>query len=282
MLNHLIRNTDCMMKNRVVGLLSAVVLSAMFSVRVGAFVVGGINYEVLNDTSVAVISLLEGHYEGHVVIPEHIRHGGTTYTVTTIKSLAFCECTEMLSIQFPATLTSIGGYTFEQCTGLRKLVFPDALETIGGYAFNECACLEEVHFGRGLKTLGNESFSNCLSLRAAVLPDGLKSVGHYAFAGCRSLQEAILPPSVIALGRYAFYGCPRLARVVLPASLHRFQEGTFQGCTTLQAVQVPYRRPLEVISNTFDAARVTIHVPSGCREAYEKAPVWKDFRVLEE
>ena len=246
------------------------------------FTASGVRYERKTDNTVAVVALLDGHYEGHVAIPPQVKHEGRVYDVTAIGMLAFCECTDLQSIAFPSTVTSIGSYAFEQCTGLRQLTFPDALATIGSYAFNECASLEEVHFGRGMKIIGEESFANCLRLRSILIPDSVKTIGHYAFSGCRSLRWVSLGQSLTTIGRYAFHGCVSLAEVTLPAALVWLREGAFQGCHHLQLVCTLSAKPQAITLATFGPQRPLVRIPAGSKAAYEAAEVWNTFSLQEE
>ena len=54
-------------------------------------------------------------YSGNVVIPESVTYDGNTYSVTSIGSNAFYECTGLTSITIPNSVTSIGDDAFYDC-----------------------------------------------------------------------------------------------------------------------------------------------------------------------
>ena len=64
-------------------------------------------------------------YSGNVVIPESVTYDGKTYSVTSIGSAAFWECTGLTSVTIPNSVTSIGNYVFYACRGLESVYIFD-------------------------------------------------------------------------------------------------------------------------------------------------------------
>ena len=56
-----------------------------------------------------------GTYKGDIVIPSQITYEGTTYTVTTIGTIAFYNCQELQSVSIPSSVTQISDEAFEAC-----------------------------------------------------------------------------------------------------------------------------------------------------------------------
>ena len=59
-----------------------------------------------------------GNYTGSVNIPSSVTYSGKTYSVTSIGSSAFNNCSSLTSITIPNSVTSIYGSAFYNCSGL--------------------------------------------------------------------------------------------------------------------------------------------------------------------
>ena len=55
---------------------------------------------------------------GDIVIPSNITYKGTTYSVTSIGSYAFQDCSSLTSIEIPSSVTYIGNRAFYNCSSL--------------------------------------------------------------------------------------------------------------------------------------------------------------------
>ena len=60
-------------------------------------------------------SSYSNRYSGNVVIPETVIYNGNTYSVTSIASSAFSECSGLTSVTIPEGVTSIGSSAFSGC-----------------------------------------------------------------------------------------------------------------------------------------------------------------------
>ena len=77
-------------------------------------------------------------YTGVVNIPSSVTYDGKTYSVTSIGSYAFYNCSGLTSITIPNSVTSIGNYAFKGCSGLTSITIPNSVTTIGYDAFRGC------------------------------------------------------------------------------------------------------------------------------------------------
>ena len=76
-------------------------------------------------------------YSGDVVIPETVTFNGLTYyTVTSIGSYAFYNCSKLKSVTIPNSVTNIGIGAFSGCSGLTSVTIPNSVTSIGNSAFN--------------------------------------------------------------------------------------------------------------------------------------------------
>lgn len=72
-----------------------------------------------NNTELAVT---DGTYSGHVVIPSQVTFGGSTYSVTKIREMAFWGCGGLTSVSIPNSVTSIGRNAFQYCSDLTFII----------------------------------------------------------------------------------------------------------------------------------------------------------------
>ena len=101
--------------------------------------IDGINYELISKARQAtVIKKSSGKYFGEVVIPESVEHEGAAYSVTSIGSSAFRDCSGLTSVNIPNSVTSIGDYAFSGCSGLTSVTIPNSVTSIRAWAFQAC------------------------------------------------------------------------------------------------------------------------------------------------
>ena len=121
-------------------------------------------------------------------------------SVTEIEGRAFCDCRKLSSIQntsaktegreghlqLPKMLTHIKTLAFENCTQLTSVEFPDGLLEIEAKAFKGCTQLTSVNFPDGLLEIGRGAFEGC-PLKSVTLPPSVKKSHKCAFVGCNEI-----------------------------------------------------------------------------------------------
>ena len=237
-------------------------------------------------------SFIVWKYEGtavDVVIPSGIRSGGTYLPVTVIGYGAF-NWMDIESITIPETVTSIREIAFYNCTALTTVTFTGTsqLETIGVQAFNGSG-LTDIEIPASVTSIGNSAFANCKDLTDVAfeapstletigssvfnnsglteieIPASVISIGDYAFANCKDLEEVtftgtsqletignqafnnsglteiVIPASVTSIGISAFNGCEDLTDVTFeaPSTLETIGSSAFLGCTGVTAIEIP-------------------------------------------
>ena len=121
-----------------------------------------LKYYVDYSTSIECEVYRGQNVSGNVEIPETaIDSNGKSYSVTSIGSSAFDECTSLTSVSIPNSVTSIGSSALYGCTGLTSVTIPNSVTEIGTSAFNGCSRLTSV-----------------------TIPNSVTSIGDYAFFGC--------------------------------------------------------------------------------------------------
>lgn len=188
-----------------------------------------------NNPKWALITKYKGT-DTKIIIPEKI----DGYTVKTLSTYVFKECTKLTHVYLPMGV-NVSGQTFAECRSLEAievapdhesyvsengvlynydkttlLAYPNALEgeftipetvlTIGGYAFSGAYRLTKVNMYNTLSAISEGAFLECDGLEYIRLSDCLKVLGKKALAGCDSLREIHLPASLTIIGEDAVLG----------------------------------------------------------------------------
>ena len=137
----------------------------------------------------------------HVVIPDRVK---------VIKSRAFHNCENLVTIEFgknieridgesfvnckvdqlllPTKLQEIEWYAFCNCVYLTSLTIPDSVTHLGYNCFNRCSSLVSVSLGNGIEYLGGDTFANCKALRLVETGAKFRDYSPDAFRGSENVQ----------------------------------------------------------------------------------------------
>lgn len=228
-----------------------------------------------------------GTYKGDIVIPSQITYEGTTYTVTTIGTIAFYNCQELHSVSIPNSVTQISDEAFGQ-SGIKSINIPESVTTIGRDAFHACKYLERISLPQKIEDIGNSAFSECSSLTSVQLPEGLFQLSNELFSYCSNLKSIIIPEGPATIWFSVFRGCINLESVTLPASVQKMFGGAFLDCPSLTKIYSLNPEAPEISSKSdevFDESvmqNATLYVPKGSKESYSKADYWNRFVHIEE
>ena len=177
----------------------------------------GLDYYPLDDGTLGV-KVGKAQYLSIIVIPEEYEG----IKVTQILDNAFSHCSNLTSIEIPASVTSIGSYAFSGCSSLTSITIPESVTSIGSGAFDNCSNLIYNEFNNAYY-LGNED--NPYLVLIEVLDKLITSfevnvdtkvIYYNAFSNCSYLTSIEIPASVTSIGSYAFYKCTSLESITLP------------------------------------------------------------------
>ena len=192
------------------------------------FEVDGIYYNYLDKTAKTVAVTYRGsnyydysnEYTGSVTIPSSVTYSGTTYSVTSIGSSAFHDCSGLTSVTIPNSVTSIGDCAFWDCDGLTEVNISD-LSAWCKVDFSSSDA-NPLYYAKKLKLNGAE-------IKDLVIPNDVTEIKDYAFYYCSGLTSITIHNSVTSIGDLAFYACDGLTEVTIPNSVTSIGYEAFYG-----------------------------------------------------
>ena len=168
--------------------LSLFLMTAMLSFA-HDFEADGIYYKITSSSAPYTVAVTyrgtyyysySNEYTEAVTIPATVTYNGKTYSVTSIGSYAFWNCSGLTSITIPNSVTSIGGYAFRNCSGLTSITIPNSVTTIGNSAFSGCSGLTSITIPNSVTRIGSSAFYNT-KLKSVTIGAGVLSISSDAF-----------------------------------------------------------------------------------------------------
>lgn len=220
---------------------------------------GNIMYQI-EDGEITITGLRAGPDNSTVNIPAQI----DGIPVTEIRSSAFANKTQLISVSIPGSVKSIGsggasiGGAFEGCTNLTTVVLSDGLEIIGPHTFNGCSSLTSITIPSSVTDIGMYAFYKCSSLTEviSVNHEGDCTIRPYAFAYCTELTSANIPKGTTAVGSDMFLYCTKLSYVTIPDTVISIKDGAFSHCSNLKNISIP-NSVATIESNAFALSGIT-------------------------
>ena len=234
----------------------------------GKVLVDGLYYYLNDDNTATVTSPNGDEYSGDVVIPETIKVGGNTYTVTTIDNYAFVN-TSITSLTVPNNVYPEGGQIVNNCDNLKTIkAHADFIEYISEF-INDSKSIKELYYTGGyiseyvtriatLEVIDMSAIENTelwhgmfaeevdlngyydfTNLRKLILPNGLTSIKERQFENLRMLEEIVIPNGVTEIPNSAFYDCHALSKVTLNENLTSIGNYAFYSCHALEDIVIP-------------------------------------------
>ena len=254
---------------------------------------------------------------GTLTIPATVTNESTEYSVTSIGSWAFSNCSSLTAVTIPASVTNIGSWVFNYCSALTAIhvaegntayssedgvlfnkdkttlvcypigktettyTVPATVTTIETSAFMKCTALTQVTLPEGLTNISNRSFEGCTALAQINLPNSLTDMANRTFYGCTSLTEVTLPDGLTQIEFNTFYDCSALEKVTLPEGITYIGDKAFYNCSALTELTVWAITPPTLGSDAFTGvgSSLVVKVPAEGLPAYQTADIWQNFTL---
>ena len=155
--------------------------------------------------------------------------------ITSIAERAFCDFSQVTTVQLPEGVTSIGEDAFCGCRALTEIKLPSGLRTVGSSAFY-MAPLTELELPEGITDIEPLAFAYT-ALTTLRLPGSLRTVGDMAFC-CAPLTELKLPERLTDIGDNAFAGAS-FTEIYIPANVTSLGVGALQSNALLRYTVSP-------------------------------------------
>ncbi|MBR5254296.1 MAG: leucine-rich repeat domain-containing protein [Bacteroidales bacterium] len=195
----------------------------------------GENIYGISITGVGIIDCEETK-SGILNIPSSITINDIVYSVTTIESEAFKDCSALTSVNIPNSITSIGNSAFEDCSSLTSVTIGSDVASIGIKAFKGCNGLTILNFNAincndfNINTENELPFYNC-PINTINIGDSVQRIPNYFAYSHYSLDTLNIGNSVTYIGMFAFYGCHSLNVVTIPESVTTIKDAAFGNCS---------------------------------------------------
>ena len=118
------------------------------------------------------------------------------------------------------------------------------------------------------------------------IPNSVTCIEGGAFSGCTGLTSITIPDSITHIEYRVFSGCTGLTSITFPRSVTDIASDAFYDNNNLKDFYIHNETPptwsptwLYNEDDTF-IERCSLHVPKGCKEAYENEEPWCDFKEI--
>lgn len=162
-----------------------------------------------------------------VILPSNLK---------AIFAYAFCQCSNLNSVEFGKNLEEIRDYAFSE-TNIEKISVPDSVNEIGEYCFARCDNLVEVILSDTITNIPVGLFIDDSNLKNIKFPSSLVSIDDDSFRGT-GFESLILPDSVQTIGEWTFSHMNNIKEFAIPDNVSEIGDGVLANCESLEKVTV--------------------------------------------
>ncbi len=135
-----------------------------------------------------------------------------------------------------------------------------------------------------MKVIDSFAFSSCTALTQIEIPKSITTINESTFSRCDGLTHVVIPDNVSEIRKHAFWGCARLSSIELPQGV-RIWPHAFYDCKALKEIKLKETDPEKIsaalyLSGLHDLAKISVLVPIGSENAYQKNDFLRSSRLL--
>ena len=234
-------------------------------------------------------------------------------SVVSIQENAFTCCDDMQSIYIPKSVKYIESGAFYGCIGLNSVVvdkdnknydsrnncngiietetselifgnqntkIPNSVTRIGEWAFAGQSLLTTVDIPNSVTSIGSWAFDES-GLKSMEMPNSIIGLGVNVFMNCRAMETLVFSESLEIISGFILNQCHALKSVIIPASVKVVEEYAIGYSNNVESITFLSTTPPAIFPASFEGLgnnyTITIHVPEGCRDAYENSTVGQTF-----
>ncbi len=168
-------------------------------------------------------------------------------TVTTIRSHAFKNCTNLSTITIPSSVITIESQAFSGCTSLTQVTIPSSVSTLESGAFANCSGLTSVIINADsiYGTSYNSPFQGCNNLTVATIGNTVRYIPSNLFQSCSGLTtvnfnaDSCVSAGESYIANRPFMGCSNLTTINIGTNVKCIPQGLFKGCNKVEPFTVP-------------------------------------------
>ncbi len=209
---------------------------------------------------------------------------------------AFYCCGLTGDIVFASGINQIGESAFYQNINITSVDFSKStqLAVISSGTFSSCQNLKKVDFSNcfSLNTLNIEAFNDCPSLEEVVINNGfytdidgvlfvVDKASLLLYPAGKKVETYTIPSTVKMLGERSFPYNESLMELTIPESVQTIKGNAFSGFMGNGAKVIMQSATPIGLSQSVGLQDALVYVPKGSADAYRKASIWSESRIVE-
>ena len=171
---------------------------------------------------------------GNLTLPNTVKNGNITYTVTSIGNYAFTHCADLTSVIIPNTVTIIGVRAFSQCSKLSSINISNSVTQIQGSAFYGSG-LTSITIPPSITSIGLGAFTDCTKLKKVSISD-LEAWCKISF---NLGSDGIVSTNPLYCAEKLYLNGSLITNLQIPDGMSSIRAGTFINAKCIKTIEIP-------------------------------------------